>query len=233
VSLWLLLLLFILVTAIFQVPSGAAYSTKATGNGFDVPVQINTYGHAWNGCLTFGLWQFTPSDLSPVASYLVVMTSSGQLLYLRRSNDIPSYWPVKYVSPDTLLFMGEPDSLATHLWNVKTSETVDFPNVWGHHDIEFNPQTGTFLTLRDYVRQIDGHIVLMDKVVELNSAGAILRSWDTYDDGHFSLKDECPCNDTTGVSSGYLPGQVMIDLTHSCGHVVMHDDGSFIINHRS
>jgi hypothetical protein len=165
--------------------------------------------------LAFGLWQYDPSDLSPVGSYLVVMTTNGQLLYLRRSSDTTSYWPIKNVSSDTFMYMGEPDSLATHFWNVKTNKTVDFPKVWGHHDIEFNPQTGTFLTLRDYVTEIDGHTVLMDKIVELDHTGAVLWSWDTYDDGHFSLKDECPCNDTTGGLSGYLPGQVMIDLTHS------------------
>lgn len=215
VTVFLLVLSCILTGTVFQTSIGIAHSTTADSNGFVVPVQIHTYGPTWNGYLAFGLWQYNPSDLSPVGSYLVVMTTNGQLLYLRRSNDTTSYWPIKSVSSDTFMYMGEPDSLATHFWNVKTNKTVDFPNVWGHHDIEFNPQTGTFLTLRDYVREIDGHTVLMDKIVELDRTGAVLWSWDTYDDGHFSLKDECPCNDTTGGSGGYKPGQVMIDLTHS------------------
>ena len=143
------------------------------------------------------------------------MTTEGQLLYLRRSNDLPSYWPVKYVSQNTLMFMGEPDSLATHFWDMTTNKTVDFMNVWGHHDIVYNPVTRTFLTLRDYVRVIDGKNVLMDKIVELSPAGDVLWSWDTYADGHFSLNDICPCNDTSGSSSGYLPGPTLIDLTHS------------------
>jgi hypothetical protein len=113
------------------------------------------------------------------------------------------------------MFMGEPDSLATHFWNVATNKTVDFMNVWGHHDIVYNPLTRTFLTLRDYIRVIDGKNVLMDKIVELDAAGNVLWSWDTYADGHFSLNDACPCNDTSGGSSGYLPGPTLIDLTHS------------------
>jgi hypothetical protein len=138
------------------------------------------------------------------------------LLYSRASKDLPSYWPVKYISSDTLMFMGEPDSLATHFWNVRTNKTTDFPNVWGHHDIEYNPITKTFLTFRDYMRVIDGHQVLMDHIYELNGAGDIVWSWDTYADGHFDLSDECPCNDTTETyPTATAAGQVLMDLTHS------------------
>jgi len=184
-------------------------------NSFKVPVEINTSGNAWDGYLAFGLWQFN-STLAPVRSYLVVMTTSGQLLYLRKSNDLPpSYWPVKYVAPYTLMYMGEPNSSATHFWNMQTNKTVDFPNVWGHHDIVYNPNTRTFLTLRDYIRVIDGRNVLMDNITELTVTGGLLWSWDTYANGHFSISDECKCNDTAGGSSGYLPGPALIDLTHS------------------
>ena len=89
-----------------QLTNGANYTVGADNNGFTVPVTIQTTGNAWNGYLAFGLWQFSPIDLSPLHSYLVVMTTNGQLLYLRESNDIPSYWPVKYVKEDTLMFMG-------------------------------------------------------------------------------------------------------------------------------
>jgi hypothetical protein len=213
----LLLASFALLAAIFQPISVAAYSTSATpdsspGDAFVIPVKIDTYGKTWNGYLAFGLWEYNSSNMSPLHGHLVVMTTNGQLLYLRKSNDLPSYWPVKYTSQDTLMFEGEPDTLATHFWNLKTNKTTDFPNVWGHHDIEYNPVTRTFLTLRDYVRVIDGKNVLMDKIVELNATGGVLWTWDTYADGHFSLKQACPCNDTT---AGYRPGELMIDLTHS------------------
>jgi hypothetical protein len=113
------------------------------------------------------------------------------------------------------MYMGEPNSSATHFWNLKTNRTVDFPNVWGHHDIEYNPNSRTFLTLRDYIRVIDGRNVLMDNITQLSITGDLLWSWDTYANGHISLNDECKCNDTTGGSSGYLPGPTLIDLTHS------------------
>jgi hypothetical protein len=213
-----------------ELSNGAAHSVGPASDAFVVPVKIDTYGNAWNGYLAFGLWQFNSSNLSPLHSYLVVMTTNGQLLYLRKSNDIPSYWPVKYISQDTLMFMGEPDSLATHFWNMKTNVTTDFPDVWGHHDIEYNPVTHTFLTFRDYVRVIDGHQVLMDHIYEVNSAGRILWSWDTYADGHISLNDEGACNDTT---VGYKPGQVMIDLTHSNSLQWIYDQNIIYFNMRA
>jgi hypothetical protein len=217
-----------------RLSSGAVQSSLLTGDDFVVPVKIDTYGNVWNGYLAYGLWQFDSTDLRPVHSYLVVMTTEGQLLYLRRSNDIPSYWPVKYISADTLMFMGEPDSLATHFWNIKTNKTNDFPNVWGHHDLEYNPVTHTFLTLRDYIRVIDGHPVLMDHIYELNSTGGILWTWDTYADGHFSLKDECPCNDTTAsYSPATARSQVLIDLTHSNSLQWIYDKNIIYFNMRA
>ena len=233
VSLAFLLVSLAIFAAVSQVASLSAVAENQNDSSFVVPVKIDTYGDAWSGYLAFGLWQFNSTDLSPLHSYLVVMNTKGQLLDIRRSNDIPSYWPVKYISSDTLMFMGEPDSLATHFWNMKTNKTTDFPNVWGHHDIIFNPSTGTFLTLRDYVRVIDGRNVLMDKIVELNAAGDVLWTWDTYSDGHFSLNDECPCNDTTGASSGYLPGQTLIDLTHSNSLQWIFDENVIYVNMRA
>jgi Arylsulfotransferase (ASST) len=217
-----------------QLSGATVMSVPSAGDASVVPVKIDTFGDAWNGYLAFGLWHFNSSNLSPLGSSLDVMTTDGQLLYLRRSNDLPSYWPVKYISPDTLMFMGEPDSLATHFWNMKTNKTTDFPSVWGHHDIEYNPVTHTFLTFRDYIRVIDGHQVLMDHIYELNSTGGILWSWDTYADGHFSLKDECPCNDTTAsYQTATSAGQVLIDLTHSNSLQWIYDKNIIYFNMRA
>lgn len=152
------------------------------------------------------------------------MTTKGQLLDLRTTpaNTNPAisipgfagvtnpiYAPIKYMGQDMLMFEGEPDT-ATHFWNLKTNQTADFPNVYGHHDMIYNPLTRTFLTLWSYVRQIDGRDVLMDTVVEMDRVGNPLWTWDTYANGHFSLKDECLCNATTVVN-----GQTVIDLTHA------------------
>lgn len=236
------IVLTILLLAFLSLPNSSgvqpsndtAQSVSPTSDGLAVPVKIDTYGKAWNGYLAYGLWQYDPSTLSPVASHVVVMTTDGQLLYHRTSTSPNSYWPVKYIAPDTLMFMGEPDSSATHFWNMKTNTTTDFPNVWGHHDMIYNPTTHTFLTLRDYIRVIDGHQVLMDHIYELDSTGKILWSWDTYADGHFSLNDECPCNDTTATyPSATAAGQVLIDLTHSNSLQWIFDENIIYLNMRA
>ncbi|HXZ91067.1 MAG TPA: aryl-sulfate sulfotransferase [Candidatus Dormibacteraeota bacterium] len=201
-------------------------SARPAADAFTVPVKIQTYGNAWDGYLAFGLWYFpyggSNFSLTP-DSYLVVMTTNGQVLHLRTTkgfhpvtsipgfagNINPVYAPIKYLGNDTLMFQGEPDT-ATHFWNLKTNATTDFPNVNGHHDTIYNPITGTFLTLRSYVRQIDGRNVLMDLIVELDPNGNPLWIWDTYEGGHFSLKDACLCNATAVVN-----GQTVIDLTHA------------------
>ena len=151
------------------------------------------------------------------------MTTNGELLDLQTTKgqnlgpsmsgfagvSNPTYAPVKYLGNDTLMYEGAPDT-TTHFWNLKTNVTTDFPNVYGHHDMIYNPITRTFLTLRSYVRQIDGRYVLMDTIVELDNQGNVLWTWDTYAGGHFGLKDECLCNATTVVN-----GQTVIDLTHA------------------
>ena len=221
-----LMVAFTLMTS-YAAPVAATPFVQQLTEPFKVPVTIRTYGNAWDGYLAFGLWGFpyglTNFSLTPY-SYLVVMTTNGQLLDLRTSptNTNPAasipgfagvtnpiYAPVKYLGNDMLMFEGEPDT-ATHFWNLKTNLTTGFPNVYGHHDMIYNPITGTFLTLRSYVRQIDGRNVLMDTIVELDSQGNTLWTWDTYANGHFGLKDECLCNATTVVN-----GQTVIDLTHA------------------
>jgi len=199
-------------------PVGAV-DPDSTSTSLPIPVTIQTSGNAWDGYLAFGLWDFPYNSsgfaLTPI-SYLVVMTTKGQVLDIRRTHGIIStanwmatYAPVKFLGEDTLMYEGDPIT-TTHFWNLKTNTTIDFPNVYGHHDMIFNPITDTFLTLWSSVRQIDGRNVLMDTIVLLDSVGNPLWSWDTYTNGHFGLQDECLCNDTTFVN-----GQKVIDLTHA------------------
>ena len=241
------LVLTVLLIGFFNLPDSSALqasnvnvqSVNPTSDSLVVPVKVDTYGKAWNGSLAYSLWQYDPSSLSPVAGHVVVMTTDGQVLYQRTDNTIPSYWPVKYIAPDTLMYMGAQqaglsDSSGTHFWNMKTNTTTDFPNVWGHHDIVYNPTTHTFLTLRDYVLVINGHQVLMDHIYELNSTGGILWSYDTYANGHFGLKDEDPCNDTTATyPTGASYPIPLIDITHSNDLQWIFDQNIIYFNMRS
>jgi hypothetical protein len=200
----LLLILCLIISVFFAFGS----STSPFG-GFTVPCQIKTYGAAWDGTLAFGLFDnFSVNKLSSDRSYLVVMKTNGQLVDLRQTNDA-SYWAVKQLSQDELLFQGEPGAwIGTHIWNLKSNKTTDLPDFGGHHDIEYNPETGTFLTLVSYERDIKGTSVLYDKIVEYNSNGTILWSWDTYP--NFTVDMACQFNDTW-----FYHGQWLQDLTHT------------------
>jgi hypothetical protein len=177
--------------------------------GFVVPCQIQTYGKAWEGTLAFGLFDnFSTATLSSTHSYLVVMRTNGEVINFRESNDA-SYWAVKQISSDELLFQGEPGAwIGTHVWNLKTNQTTDLPDFGGHHDIEYNPGTKTYITPVSYERNINGTNVLYDKIVEFNSNGTALWSWDTY--SYFTLDMACPFNDTWFYNGQWLP-----DITHA------------------
>jgi len=182
------------------------------GQGFVVPVQIQTFGDAWDGEITFGLWNFTaPSFNSLHNSFLVVMKTDGTLEHLRESTDF-SYEAVKNIAQDTLMFAGEPAltafSEATNFWNYTSNTLVNFSNVIGHHDVEYNVINNTFLTLTFYVREVAGKQVEYDKIVEQDANGTILWSSDTYN--YVPLSEACPFNHTTVINN-----QTVIDLTHA------------------
>jgi hypothetical protein len=171
---------------------------------FTLPCTVATYGNAWNGLLAFGL-----------NNYLVVMNTNGTLVSIRQESS-GNYGVIKNIAQDTLLFQGEPDiggastapKYATHIWNVASNTTQDFLNVTGHHDIEYNPINNTFLTLQDYVRTVGNNSVLFDKIVQFDSNGNVLWSWDTYD--HIPLSEADPFNLTSAVN-----GQTVIDFIHA------------------
>ena len=187
-------------------------SYSATSKGFVVPCTIDTTGNAWNGELAFGLAQYNSSNLQQViASYLVIMqTDSTQALNFLEANGSPASYSnsVKYIAPDTLMVQGNSATSESFFWNFTSNETTDFPNVYGHHDLCYDPINNTFLALRNYVRNVNGTNYLFDTVDELNATGSILWSWDTY--GNIPLTEADPFNDTSVVN-----GQTVIDFTHS------------------
>ena len=183
-------------------------------SSFTLPCTINTYGNAWNGELAFDL-----SGQPESASYLVVMDTNGTVLNLRESAGTTGYNAAYFITPDTLMFQGEPQvflnntvwsTYATHLWNLTSNSTEDFPNVLGEHDIQYNPIDNTFLTLQDYVRQVGNNQILFDRIVQLDAAGNVLWSWDTY--GHIPLSEASPFNDTDTTQ---INGQTVEDFTHA------------------
>ncbi len=196
-------LIVILVFSIGFFPIDQVAVQKVAAQGFVLPCTVTTFGNAWNGLLAFGL-----------NDYLVVMNTNGTLIDLRESNG--AYGVVKNIATDTLMFQGEPEvdgsnaapTYASHIWNVDSNSTQDFPEVIGEHDLEYDPINNTFLTLQDYVREVGNNSILVDKIVEVDTAGNILWSWDSYD--HIPLTETDPFNLTATLN-----GQTVIDFTHA------------------
>jgi hypothetical protein len=203
-------ILLTIIFAIIIVFSSGIFSGQQTAvqqvaaQGPVLPYTVATYGNAWDGILAFG-----------VNGYLVVMRTNGTLLDVRTATS--NYGVVKNIAQDTLLFQGEPQTTtgansapiyATHIWNVVSNTTQDYPNVLAHHDIEYDPINNSFITLQEYVRQVGNNSYLMDRIVQVDTSGNTLWSWDTYD--HLPLSQASPFNETSTIS-----GQTVIDFTHS------------------
>jgi hypothetical protein len=175
---------------------------------FSVPCKIDTLGAAWNGFLAFGLFEYDPFNTTSILhSYLVVMNTDGEVVAIREMNDSSYFGAVKEIGHDALMFQGEPGT-TVHFWNYSSDVITNFPNVSGHHDAEYNPVNNTFLTLQNYVRDVNGSKVFFDKIVEFDAAGEVLWSWDTFD--YIPISEACRCNDSWPVN-----GERVIDLTHA------------------
>ncbi len=201
---------------------------QATAQEFTLPATIATYGNAWNGLITFDLSSNTQST-----GYLVVMYTNGTVVSLR-TTDNGGYGVSKNIAQNEILFQGEPqytnipgwDAYATHIWNVTANTTEDFPNVYGHHDVEYDPINNTFLTLQDYVRQVGDDSILCDRILELDASGNVLWSWDTYD--HIPLSEADPYNLTTTYN-----GEPVIDFTHANTLLWDYNDSVIYLNVRN
>ena len=186
-----------------------------TAGRFNLPVTVHTYGNAWNGTLAFDL-ELSSSFVGArgIGNYMVVMDTDGSLLDLRESSS--AYGVVYNIAPDTLLFQGEPKvggagsapTYASHIWDLVTNETQDFPNVISHHDLQYDPVNNTFLALQSYERDVGNNSYLFDKIVQVDTDGNVLWSWDTFD--HIPLSEASAFNETSVFN-----GQTLIDFSHA------------------
>jgi hypothetical protein len=201
-------LVFILIFLLCNVASLATSRNSVLAISPSIPCEIQTYGNAWDGQIVFGLFNTSgnPYNFTTYNSYLVVMNANGSIQSLRQQRYL-NYFDVKAMNQDELMFQGEPGQ-TTHFWNLTSNMTIDFPNVYGHHDVEYNPINHTFLNLRNYEKSINGSLVIFDKIVEEDANGSILWSWDTYD--HIPLSDADLSNHLSELN-----GQPLVDFTHA------------------
>jgi hypothetical protein len=198
------LLLATLLIACVALSTSAVQPVHATDAS--VPVKIETYGSAWDGYLAYPL----TDTISPIQNnYIVVMNTNGEVVRLLNNTRERYRDSIKYVAQDKLMVEGNGGTdirgVPTLFWNPITNATEYFPGVGGHHDIEYNPVSHTFLALRDHILTIGTARVIFDTIVEFDATGGVLWTWDSAN--YFSYPTQvCPCNDTARGT---------VDFTHS------------------
>ena len=92
----------------------------------------------------------------------------------------------EFVDATTLMYSHGPRGEQNiSLWDLKTNITTDYPVPVGHHDIEYNPLTETFLTIQsinlgtysDGTANFNSTPVKYDDIVEYNKEGAEIWRW--------------------------------------------------------
>jgi len=183
-------------------------------SSFTVPCTINTTGNAWGGTIAFDLEIGSGfMGVGANTNYLMVMDTNGTILALRESDS--AYGAAWNIAPDTLMFLGEPQSggantaplYASHFWNLSSGTTEDFPNVLSEHDIQYDPVNNTFLALHQYVQPVGSNLYLIDEIVELDTNGNVLWTWNPYN--YLPLSEASPFNETSTYN-----GQTLIDFSH-------------------
>jgi len=217
--------------AILVLSGYSALVNSQTSQNLVLPCTIVTTGNAWQGNLTFGT-SHVDSTTGQTNGYLVVMnTTNGYVSYYQQSD--ASYGVAKNVGLNTVMFQGGPilgganaePEQATSFWNYLTNATVEFPNVIGHHDVDYDPVNNTFLTFTDYVMQVGNNLTLFDKIVLLDATGNVLWSWDTYT--HIPLSEADPFNLTATYN-----GATVIDFVHANALLWDYNDGIIYLNSR-
>jgi hypothetical protein len=132
-----------------------------------------------NGSSTFGIGR------------LVVYDYAGRIL---SQLDDSVHWVHKFINSTTVLMGGAEGN--AELWNYKTGVVETLPVPGGHHELDYNPVTDTFLVLEsDYSTEMwDGRYVLYDILSEYDCNGTLVWRWDG--------RDEYPFNSTVHTSLG-------------------------------
>jgi hypothetical protein len=122
---------------------------------------------------------------------LVVYDYAGRVI---AQLDDTVHWVHKFINSTTVLMGGAEGN--AELWNYKTGVLETLPVPGGHHELDYNPETDTFLVLEDdYSAEIwDGRPVLYDLISEYSRDGTLLWQWDG--------RDEYPFNSTMHTSLG-------------------------------
>lgn len=115
-----------------------------------------------NGSSTFGV------------GHVIVYDQDG---YIKAQLDDSVHWVHKFINSTTVLMGGAEGN--AQLWNYVTDTLVTLPIPGGHHELDYNPVSDTYLVLEEeYSDEMwDGRHILYDILSEYNSSGILVWQW--------------------------------------------------------
>jgi hypothetical protein len=148
-----------------------------------------------NGLNLFAVWAYGRGEAGLDHSIIVVTDMEGNILRSLQTNR--RVHNPEFVDSKTIMYM-DPDSSdlpGVYLWDIETttSQRLGFPV--GHHDVEYNPMTDSYLTLQYEAEEYNGEPMWYDDIVEYTASGAELWRWDAsvnlgFNETEYTLRNE-------------------------------------------
>ncbi len=190
------LLIFILVLTLYPIPLVASDSHKISQD-WNINAEINgAQVHilkeegAFDGYNLFMLRK-TSTSTTVREFYLMIVDMEGNVLLNEHMGDgiLLADCPAEFIDPNTILTRRPSGAILYHLEN---GSITDF-NFAGHHEFEYNPNSGTFFTFNYQYVDINGTSYLFDMIKEFDRTGSLVWSLDT---STFITPDQyCPYSD--------------------------------------
>ncbi|MBD3190296.1 MAG: hypothetical protein GF308_06615 [Candidatus Heimdallarchaeota archaeon] len=155
----------------------------ATQIGLDVKPNVSLTNEVFAGNNLFVLRKASKIIPQENENYLLITDLNGEILHQRFIGRLHSldYLNTEFINSSTILY-GTASFLGSFtgfsLWNLDTNETRLIPVV-GHHEVEYNPNSNTFFTLKFYNEIINNESHMYDKIIEFDHEGNILWTFDT------------------------------------------------------
>lgn len=154
-----------------------------------VSFEINNTHGSFDGYNLFLLEEsnITSGDYSTV---LLIIDMNGNVIAERDLGSIPIFNnPAEFIDPETVLIGTETGAA---FWYPR-NDTMDWLDIHGHHEYEYNPNNDTIFTLRYTPQQIDGVDYMFDTLCEYDLSGNLVWSWNVSD--FISEEWWCPYKD--------------------------------------
>jgi hypothetical protein len=171
---------------------GVQLSSSKQMNPLEDILSIPNYDptKAQKGLNVFTLWHLSSPEVEQIFGSMIVITDMEGNIKLYHEFPGQLAWDPEFINSTTLVHILASSNL--RLLNIQTETTEILPIRSGHHDVEYNPITDTFLTV--YFTQYGEYLgdpLLFDDIYEYDCAGNEVWFWNSslhipFDESLFS-----------------------------------------------